>query len=551
MHVRGWLDSRGSVALFAALLSLGTSARADVIEPNGVAVPLIKGGSEIPLTTYFAGENEPIDAVKDAHAVPETFSPLCGFSATLVLKQSGSSYGVGYYNIMANATMPPSAAEIYQIVPAGSPVGTAVTGATIRAEPHYLGGEVGFALIRTPPKVPHFTESEWNTVCSLWPCTTGPWILSLKYLSPTKPNTYYVAFEDGDTSASGWSNDGDFNDYVFRFTGLTCAGGAAPCQVKDQQGACVDGLTECDGTGTLVCKQLIKAAVEVCDGVDNDCNGRADDGDNLCPVGKHCVRGTCVPPCGSEFPCFGNAVCEAGLCVDPACQSVTCDAGKTCVAGRCQAPCDGVKCPGSQVCRVGRCVEPCDGVSCGAGNVCSSGVCVLPCSCSGCPAGQACRADGRCVEPGCETQTCSATQACIAGQCTDACQGAVCPLGGSCSLGQCQSGDVPNQVQAGDGGATAQWVSSSQDASLSFPTGAADSGTDAAAVGGGRRNSGTTTPTGCGCRVLPDSHGESGGPRSLLLVLGLGYVLRRRARRSRRFAFQRKSQSTSAPTTIR
>ena len=38
----------------------------------------------------------------------------------------------------------------------------------------------------------------------------------------------YVAFEDGDTSSSAWNNDGDYNDFVFLFTGITCAGAGEP-----------------------------------------------------------------------------------------------------------------------------------------------------------------------------------------------------------------------------------------------------------------------------------------------------------------------------------
>lgn len=34
-----------------------------------------------------------------------------------------------------------------------------------------------------------------------------------------------------DTTNIGWSNDGDYNDYVFRFTGLVCAGAGEACEV--------------------------------------------------------------------------------------------------------------------------------------------------------------------------------------------------------------------------------------------------------------------------------------------------------------------------------
>jgi hypothetical protein len=509
------------VVLLSACWCVVSSARADVTLPNGKVVP-VDSGSEVQVYELFTQEGEAIDWIKDAHATPDTFSPLCDFTATLMLKQSGSTLAVGWYNVVPGATAPPMLTEIYEVVPAGSPVGTVITGQSIRTHANYLGGSIGFALIRTPSP-PNFSQAGWNV---LFAANGMPWILSVTYKSTKTPNTYYLAFEDGDTTAVGWDNDGDYNDYVFRFTGLACTGAGEGCQVSGKQGACLDGLTECDASGTLVCKQLVQPEAETCDGVDNDCNGAPDDADDLCPPGEQCVRGSCVPPCGDEFPCFDGDVCENGLCVDPQCAGKTCDSGQACIEGACRAPCDGVQCPGMLVCRSGRCVDPCAAVSCDAGHVCDRGACVLDCACAGCTAPLACAADGRCVEPGCETQTCGAGEACRAGACVDACQDAVCPRGEACSSGGCVAGDLLGTDD--DGGAPGLRPDRSAPSGAAGDAAAPDGGSGVAGGPPGRR--GKTDASGCGCRVVSDGSGGSAGLPMSLGVLAFAIWLRRRKR---------------------
>jgi hypothetical protein len=508
----------------AALLVCGR-VRADAVLPDGTTVPRDSANGETQLSTYFAGEGEAIDWIGDAHTTPDTFSPLCGFTATLVLKESGSTLGVGWYNVVPGATAAPLPTDIHAIVPAGSLVGTTITGTSIRSDPAYLGGLIGFALIRTPPS---FTETKWNTQCGLC-AMPAPWILAVTYKSVNTPNTFYVAFEDGDTSAFGWDNDGDYNDYVFRFTGLTCAGGGEACKVDGAQGICADGLTECDAAGALVCKSLIAPEDEACDGVDNDCNGDIDEGDELCPVGERCVRGTCVPPCGEEFPCFGDDVCEGGLCVHPNCVGKTCDAGQACVGGECVAPCDGVTCPGEQVCRVGRCADPCAGVTCASGYVCDGGACLMECSCGGCPEGSACAPDGRCVDAGCEMQTCGEGQVCAAGACVDACEQAVCPRGEACVMGACGGdGDVSDgDAGAGLGGAGLGAAGVSGEQGLGSVDGGPTGGSAGSGGGASRKDSEATS--GCGCHVVGGNDRRSGWPGVGLL---LGVLWRWRKRRT-------------------
>ncbi len=507
------IPSLAAAAVTALLLGsslFATPALALVTQPNGAVVP-IDSGSEVQLYQLFADQAEAIDWLADAHDTPDTFSPLCEFSATLVLKQSGSSLGVGWYNVVPGAVAPPGPGEIYQIVPPGSAVGTVIASADIREHPAYLGGDIGFALIRDPP---HFSQSKWNTVCDQLFCaaTPGPWILGLSYKSTTIPDAWYLAFEDGDTTNFSWNNDGDYNDYVFLFTGIVCSGAGQPCQVQDAQGVCLNGLTECDKNGDIVCKQLIEPESEACDGVDNDCDGEIDEDEDLCAINEVCVRGTCVPYCGEEFPCIPPAVCEGLVCVHPDCVGVQCDPGQACIEGDCRAPCDGVACPPPLVCRIGRCMDACAGIVCGDNLVCEQGACIPGCACQGCPDGFACRQDDRrCVDEACLQVTCEQGSYCEQGVCVDACRDAVCPLGQLCQSGAC----VEGQANAGAGGTGGAGGSSGPDLPGAAGAGAGGESHDAAfpvaeADGGSAGGAAPFAPgaeqlsdPACDCRTLP------------------------------------------------
>lgn len=495
------------------LLSLTSLAAAQVTLPNGLVVPTDSMNGETQLYTLFPTRGEGIDWVADARAEPDTFSPLCSFTAELVLKQSGSSLGVGWYNVDPGGAAP---GEIFEIVPAGSPVGTVIMGASIRDDARYAGGLVGFALIRSPP---HYTERQWNTVCDSGPCaaTPGPWVLSLSYPSTVTENAWYIAFEDGNTSSSSWNNDGDYNDYVFFFTGVSCPGAGEPCTVPDASGICAAGLSECGVGGALSCRPVNAARDESCDGNDEDCDGLIDEGDALCGGSNVCRSGTCVPPC-FEGGCGTDQTCEEGICVDDACLSMTCDEGLACRGGSCVAPCDAVVCPGDQVCRVGRCVDACAGVSCDGGRVCEGGVCVDACECRGCAEGEACLPEGTCVEEACATVSCASSEVCRAGACVDACDGAVCPAGQMCEAGACV--DEPPVVPGDAGPRPGVDAGPGSDAGEESDAGSVDGGDGAGDEGG------------CGCVV-----GARGGSPGLgALVLGLLFFLRRRRTGVRRRA---------------
>lgn len=521
----------------AAALLFGRSAAAVTNEPDGSQVPRDSANGEVQLYTLFASRGDPVDFLVDSHTTPATFSPLCNFKATFVLHQAGANRGVGWYNVDPAATAPPALAQIHVIVPAGTAVGTVITSATIQGDPAYTGGLIGFALVDGQI---HYSEQQWNVACTNFiTCPTpAPWITAVTYQSKIAPNAYYLAFEDGSVDGFSFNNDGDFNDDVFFFEGLTCQGGGTPCDTG-QPGACAAGLNECTGA-SLVCKSVFSAAPEKCNGVDDDCNGQTDDGD-LCDAGFVCDHGTCVGRCGgSEFRCSGGKICNPdGYCVDPACAALSCPAGTACVDGACRAPCENIKCPDPTVCRAGLCVDPCVGVECKTGSVCDRGVCAPGCACNPCAAGLACDSSSQlCVDPACVGVVCPAHSRCAAGACVDPCATAACPSGQACILGSC----VPAATDAGVGGAPAAGAGGALFVDNGGAGGSADVGGSAGgalasaggfsgvsgAAGGGAAPADSKLVS-CGCR---SAGGSAGGSPWAAIALVAGLALR--ARRARR-----------------
>lgn len=540
-----------------AVLAASLTARADVIQPDGTIIPL---GTA--LSGYLNGSanndniNEGINVVADAAVEPQKFSPLCDFSGKYIAKGGGANFAVGWYNVDdsrpdndppvyvpmdlgANLNVADPTSDIQILFPfaSGLPAMVDLTAVSIRQSPAYLGGTIGFVLVPNPNGTGsgnasqyHYTEHRFNTQCTQ--CSTpGPWYSDLIYKSKQLPNTFYLGFEDldfrdlpGSQGVNG--NDLDYEDFLFRFTGVACPGAGEPCDVPGGAGACIKGITDCDAQGQIICKALVQPGTqaETCDGVDNDCNGSIDDG-ATCPDDKVCSHGVCVDPCASgEFPCGPGLTCDHDLCVEPACVGVTCDAGEVCHGGQCVAPCQGVVCPAGQVCSGDHCFDPCAGVTCETGQVCLGGVCVTGCACRTCPTGQSCDPNSdECVEAACAGVTCGAGTVCKGGNCVDACDGVQCPAGEACEAGQCvaqmtsSSSSSSSGVFAGSGGDTSSGSGTSS---------SGNGGAGGDSMGGGGAASGGMS-SGCGCRVDADS-APTRGAGLAALVLALAAAARRR-----------------------
>ena len=265
------------------------------------------------------------------------------------------------------------------------------------------------------------------------------------------------------------------------------AGG--PC-ATGQPGVCAVGATICVD-GHLDCQSTATPEAEICDVLDNNCDGVIDedvrnacgrcgalppescnglddncdgqvDNDAPCPDGQACRYGHCINACANN-ECNGAQVCVAGFCAEP-CDLITCEAGQICVAGTCADPCANVTCAAGQICVYpGECVadncfaagctagercvnfvcepDPCAETQCDAGQFCRDGRCISSCAAVACPLGESCL-DGACIADPCAGRTCPDGQACRDGACAvDPCQGVTCDPGLACVDGVC--GDDP------------------------------------------------------------------------------------------------------------
>ncbi|WP_242515409.1 hypothetical protein [Sorangium cellulosum] len=572
-----------SLVLSLAPLAGALPARAAVEQLDGTTLPQPVPENEVGLVTgrgfpehavtlegLFDERGEDIDPVADAGTEPGVFSPLCGFTGELVLRGGGCKVAFGWYNATASGVRPPDN-EIYELIPDDPseafdcrdqdfcPLATMenetqpgqhtwtprqFSAADIRSDPRYEGGLVGFALIGkmgTYCTQTKFSQRELNTVCT--GCTPRePWVTTLIYPSTATPDAFYVAFEDLPVTETDWrgsqggyQNDGDFNDFVYFITGVTCQGGGQVCDTG-LKGACAVGRTGCAIDGDTECLNVLEPGEqrERCDNIDNDCDGEVDNGEGLCEDGLVCNRGSCVPVCGrGEFICDDGLVCDEGKCVEAACAGVVCEGGQVCVGGACVGGCDGVVCPANQECQLGRCVDLCAAVECGEGNVCERGVCQSHCGCRACPDGTVCTESGRCVDAGCEDKSCPEGQYCKAGSCVDACAGVVCPGNAACINGHCgEPVFIGTGATTASGGPDEGGLIPDDPGTLS--TGSGDgSGSGSGSGNGGGSNGGSPVDkpdSSCACRAGATS--ESSPAR--LGALGLGLLLlasrRRRAR---------------------
>ncbi len=284
-----------------------------------------------------------------------------------------------------------------------------------------------------------------------------------------------------DNNCNGLVDDGVEGDGQFCGTGnvgecdrgvRSCQGGVNVCtgDVSPVPELCNRLDDDCDGVideGLRnACGTCGEPPAETCDGLDNDCDGQVDD-NAPCPGSQLCRFGHCVDRCNNN-ECNGQYQCVDNVCV-LACDLVHCPDGQVCEgAGQCVDPCAGMQCPDGQACSNGACVQdncyaagcgpgltcvdfaclpdPCAGVTCNEGEFCRAGLCVLSCATVSCAFGQSCR-DGACVEDNCADLGCPDGQACTDGACaTDPCAGVTCDAGQTCELGICSHDPCFNVV---------------------------------------------------------------------------------------------------------
>lgn len=126
--------------------------------------------------------------------------------------------------------------------------------------------------------------------------------------------------------------------------GCDCVTGETQDCTTASSGPCRAGRRSCNSGKWGVCTSTTKPSTEVCDNVDNDCDGTVDDNATGCSANQRCVNGQCQ----CQPQCTGK-VCGADGC-GGRCSPDKCASGTSCsAAGQCASTCGNrVTDPGEQ-----------------------------------------------------------------------------------------------------------------------------------------------------------------------------------------------------------
>lgn len=226
-----------------------------------------------------------------------------------------------------------------------------------------------------------------------------------------------------------------------------------PCDCSDGEkkdcadiGECSGGFRQCVGGEFGPCQWSVGPQPESCDGKDNDCDGSADEAEDLVPPPCDKRVGVCagaVQSCGGQagwLPC-NDAVYKAlagdlyevseTLCdgKDNDCNNQT-DEPASCCAPQCDGKVCGADDGCGHACATGSCVGPQD--------LCVAGDCICQPSCIG----KACGAADGCGGS-CEAGFCGSNESCVSGDCLCSyltCDGVCCGSGELCQQNACVPG---------------------------------------------------------------------------------------------------------------
>jgi Notch 1 len=338
-----------SVAVSAAISALtlwSTPASATVTQVDGQIVP------QKPDCQAALDRTEPgINAILDAAKVPEVFLPSTAVPVKFFDVEEGAGFenSFGWYNVGDDVLSAAGrTANLHKVMNCSLEPGGSVTVnfATERTAGRYKGGFIAFYLI-TPEGEPsdnncgdlglgtdnkslfgriYYTQADLNN--------DGDFVHHLVYTSPNVANRFYFGFED-----LFRGGDNDFEDMLIQVTGLTppctpqaeicdgidndcdglidaldptltgvndacvCDGQALTCVGGARFGECQTGVTVCR-TAQIQCQSTVNPSPETCDAKDNNCNNIVDD--NPSGTGAACDGGD-ADSCPE-----GNIVCIAG-----------------------------------------------------------------------------------------------------------------------------------------------------------------------------------------------------------------------------------------------